>query len=68
MPSTHAITGGAVGLCVLWWRPLLGALVLTWWLGAYALVFGIAMLVAAFQLRSRSQEQPSTGGAAHPSR
>jgi uncharacterized membrane protein HdeD (DUF308 family) len=33
--------------------PLLGALVLTWWLGAYALVFGIAMLVLAFHLRAR---------------
>jgi membrane-associated phospholipid phosphatase len=26
MPSTHAITGGAVGLCLLWWRPRLGVL------------------------------------------
>lgn len=31
--------------------PLLGALVLTWWIGAYALVFGIAMILAAFRLR-----------------
>lgn len=33
--------------------PMAGAVVLTWWLGAYALVFGIALLVAAFTLRAR---------------
>ncbi len=38
--------------------PLLGAVVLTWWLGAYALVFGIVLLVLAFQLRSRRNEKP----------
>ncbi|HUO92184.1 MAG TPA: HdeD family acid-resistance protein [Rhizomicrobium sp.] len=32
--------------------PVIGALVLTWWIGAYALVFGIAMLIAAFRLRT----------------
>lgn len=31
--------------------PMIGALVLTWWIGAYAMIFGIAMLVAAFHLR-----------------
>ena len=35
--------------------PAIGALVLTWWIGAYALVFGIAMLVFAFQLRAKFQ-------------
>jgi uncharacterized membrane protein HdeD (DUF308 family) len=39
--------------------PLVGAVVLTWWLGAYALVFGVALLVLAFQLRSRRDETPS---------
>lgn len=38
--------------------PAIGALVLTWWIGAYALIFGIAMLVLAFQLRSRFKAGP----------
>ena len=38
--------------------PLIGAVVLTWWLGAYALVFGIALLVLAFKLRSHKDEHP----------
>jgi len=33
--------------------PLIGALVLTWWLGAYALVFGVFLLILAFRLRAR---------------
>lgn len=33
--------------------PMLGALVLTWWIGAYALFFGVMMLVFAFRLRAR---------------
>ena len=30
--------------------PFLGALVLTWWLGAYAIVFGVSLLMLAFKL------------------
>jgi uncharacterized membrane protein HdeD (DUF308 family) len=38
--------------------PAIGALVLTWWIGAYALIFGIAMLVFAFQLRAKFKASP----------
>jgi uncharacterized membrane protein HdeD (DUF308 family) len=38
--------------------PMLGALVLTWWLGANSLLLGIALFILAFQLRSRRNEQP----------
>ncbi|MBV9735027.1 MAG: HdeD family acid-resistance protein [Acidisphaera sp.] len=33
--------------------PFIGAIVLTWWLGAYAVVFGAMLLGLAFRLRSR---------------
>jgi len=35
--------------------PLIGMVVLTWWLGAYALVVGATVIVLAFQLRSRHE-------------
>jgi uncharacterized membrane protein HdeD (DUF308 family) len=37
--------------------PVMGAVVLTWWLGAYALVFGVLLLILAFQLHSRKEER-----------
>jgi uncharacterized membrane protein HdeD (DUF308 family) len=48
--------GGAISmiwgvLLIIW--PLVGAIVLTWWMAAYALFFGITMLVLAFRLRGR---------------
>jgi uncharacterized membrane protein HdeD (DUF308 family) len=46
-------------------EPLIGAVVLTLWIGAYALVFGVLLLVLSFQLQSKrevllSQKPPAT--------
>jgi len=38
--------------------PLMGAVVLTWWIGAYAIIFGIALLTAAFRLRAKLKQSP----------
>ena len=38
-------------------EPLIGAVVLTMWIGAYALVFGIFLLILAFQLHSKKEER-----------
>ncbi|WP_068874860.1 MULTISPECIES: HdeD family acid-resistance protein [unclassified Phenylobacterium] len=47
--------------------PLLGALVLTWWLGAYAIVFGVTLLVLAYRLRAqRSTNDPHHNATPHP--
>ncbi len=40
---------------LLWFAPIAGALVLTIWLGAYALIFGVAMIAFAFRLRHAAQ-------------
>jgi uncharacterized membrane protein HdeD (DUF308 family) len=44
--------------------PLIGAVVLTWWMGVYALVFGISLIILSFRLRSRHQHPatPNTAG------
>lgn len=39
--------------------PFIGALVLTFWTGAYALVLGGTLLVLAYRLRSRRNDLPS---------
>ena len=48
--------GGAIsviwGILLMIW-PLIGAVVMTWWMAGYALFFGVALLVLAFRLRGR---------------
>jgi uncharacterized membrane protein HdeD (DUF308 family) len=38
--------------------PLLGAIVLTWWVGAYAIIFGAFLIAAAMKLRQRVPDNP----------
>ena len=54
--------GGALSLIfglLLAASPFTGAIVLTWWLGAYALMFGIMLLILAFRLRARHHAHPA---------
>jgi len=44
--------------------PVVGAVVLTWWLGAYAIVFGTFLLVLAFQLHGKKEEREAKKPAA----
>lgn len=44
--------------------PVVGAVVLTWWIGAYAIVFGVLMLVLAFQLHAKKEERAAKQPAA----
>jgi uncharacterized membrane protein HdeD (DUF308 family) len=49
------VLGGVVSVlygALLVAAPFIGAVVLTWWIGAYALVFGAALLITAFRLRA----------------
>lgn len=52
--GTLLFLGGLVslawGIIVLFW-PIAGVLALAWWIGAYAILFGLAMLMVAFHLR-----------------
>jgi uncharacterized membrane protein HdeD (DUF308 family) len=47
-------------LLIIW--PLIGAVVLTWWIAAYALFFGVALLVLAFRLRARRRDAVAPSG------
>jgi len=53
--------GGAVSVVwgiLLILQPIVGALVLTWWIGAYAIVFGAVLLTLALRLRRRQHDHP----------
>jgi uncharacterized membrane protein HdeD (DUF308 family) len=50
------------GILLIVW-PLIGAVVLTWWIAAYALFFGVALLVLAFRLRGRRRDPVAPSGA-----
>jgi uncharacterized membrane protein HdeD (DUF308 family) len=50
------ILGGIVSVLfgiVLFFAPGAGIVAISWWLGAYALLFGIALLMTAFRIRHR---------------
>lgn len=50
------VLGGIISIVfgvVLIAAPMFGALVVSWWVGAYATVFGASLLALAFQLRAR---------------
>jgi uncharacterized membrane protein HdeD (DUF308 family) len=52
--------GGVISVIfgvLLVFAPIPGAVVLAWWFGAYALAFGIVLLIVAFRLR-RQRERP----------
>jgi uncharacterized membrane protein HdeD (DUF308 family) len=52
-----AIAFGALLL----FRPMAGAVVMLWWLGAYEIVFGITMLAVGFRLRSELHHHEPRG-------
>lgn len=50
------VVGGLVSLvygALVIIAPMIGAVVLTWWLGAYALIFGVSFVVLAFKLKAK---------------
>jgi len=61
------VLGGILSMLygvLLFATPLIGALVLTWWIGAQALVFGVILIVLAFRLREHRGEHAPTAMAA----
>jgi uncharacterized membrane protein HdeD (DUF308 family) len=53
------------GFLLLVW-PIVGAIVLAWWMGVYALVFGVSLLVLAFRLRRERDRLTPSAGAMSP--
>lgn len=56
--------GGALSLgfaVLLFVAPLLGAKVVVWWIGAWALLFGLALVVLAFRLRAAARRLLARG-------
>ena len=53
------VLGGGVSIAygaLLIAAPLMGALILTWWIGGYAIIFGIALVSAALKLRAKFKQ------------
>jgi uncharacterized membrane protein HdeD (DUF308 family) len=48
---------------VMLYKPLAGGLAIVWWLGAYAVVFGVFMLVLGFRLRTFQHTLEGRAGA-----
>ena len=53
-----------MGVLLLFW-PLAGAVALAWWMGAYALVFGVTLLILAFRLRGQMRRGSPTEAVSH---
>jgi uncharacterized membrane protein HdeD (DUF308 family) len=47
------------GIALIVW-PAAGALAVTWLIGAYAILFGILLIVLGFRLRTRNEQRPMT--------
>jgi len=43
---------------VAFWAPIVGALAIVWWLGIYAMIFGVLLLSLAFRIRAMHRRNP----------
>jgi uncharacterized membrane protein HdeD (DUF308 family) len=62
------VANGIVSLllgAVLFLSPIAGIVVLSWWIGFYALVFGILLVVLAFRLRRLNVASPAAAPTFH---